>query len=94
MSCVVVVFHRSLASCVANVDVVLVGNVIEFEVFAIDLVAAVVRGVIGDDQEVVCVVLCEDGVETIFDPEHCVVLIAWTHNAERQFCCKSIDIMY
>jgi hypothetical protein len=68
-------------------------DAVEGEVLAVELIAAVIRGVIDDDCEVVGVVLQEDGVEVELDAELGVVVVAGHHDAHRNLLIVTVQAM-
>ena len=59
---IVVIRHCPLLFCIVDVDILGVGNPVELEVLAVDLITSISRRVVCDDCKVVGVVLSEDGV--------------------------------
>lgn len=59
------VLQRCPALAIVEVDIFAGADVVEEEVVSDELVAAVVRGVVDDDCEVVRVIMGEDGVEVV-----------------------------
>lgn len=88
----VVVGHRPLPLSVVDVDVLVGGDPVELKVLPVDLVTAVGRGVVGDDCEVVGVVLREDRVEVVLDPEPGVVEVARGQDADRQLFGVGVEV--
>ena len=83
---IVVIRHCSLSLCIINVDILGMRNSVELEILAVDLITSISRRVIGNDCKVIRVVLSEDRVEVVLNPEHCVVSKTGGDNAHREFC--------
>lgn len=82
---IVVVLHRSFFCRIIYVYILVGWYRVKCEVVAIDLIAAVIRCIVGDDGIVVAVVLGEDRVEVVLYPEARVIPVAGNEDAEREF---------
>ena len=92
--CVIDVLERGLALGVADVEVSVLADVVEEQVFADDFVGAVAGGVVDDHREVVGVVLREDGVEVVLEPKLGVVVVAGHHDAHWQLKREGREVVH
>ena len=57
---IVVIFHGSFLDSIVDVDILFCWNFVKLEIFSVYFVAAVWRVIVGDNSEVVRVVLSEN----------------------------------
>ena len=85
-SCKIYVFQGLYPLRIFNVSIAGFVDLVKLKVSAVDLTAAVSRGVVDDDGLVVCVVLGEDGVETRLYSKVGIVVVARRDDADGQLC--------
>ena len=85
-SCKIYVFQGRYPLRIFNVSIAGFVDLVKLKVSAVDLTAAVSRGVVDDDGLVVCVVLGEDGVETRLYSKVGIVVVARRDDANGQLC--------
>jgi hypothetical protein len=88
----VYIFEGGFPLFVFDVGVAVFADLVEVEVFAVEFVGVVGGGVVDDHHEVVGVVLLEDGVQVVLDPELGVVVVPRHHHAHRQLLFELLEV--
>ena len=83
---IIVILHSSKSFWVIDVDVSLWWNVVELKIFSVNLIAAIIWDIIGEDQEVIRVVLIENWIKVVLYPKISIIFVAWGYNAHWKFC--------
>jgi hypothetical protein len=60
MISIVIIFHGSFLDSIVDVDIIFCWYLVKLEIFSVDFVATVWRVIVGDNSEVVRVVLSEN----------------------------------
>lgn len=92
MGCDVYIFEGGFPLFVFDVGVAVFADLVEVEVFTVEFVGVVGGGVVDDHHEVVGVVLLEDGVQVVLDPELGVVVVPRHHHAHRQLLFELLEV--
>lgn len=79
------VFESSLSLLVLQVGVTILADIVKIEVFPVDFVTVVSGSVVDYYNEVVTVILLEDGVQVVLYPKLGVVVVARDYYTHRQF---------
>lgn len=76
-----------------DIDILVLGNLIEVQIFAEDGVWVIVGSVVDDHREVICVILAEDGVEGKLDPEVYVVVEGARDQADGELLFVGLELV-
>lgn len=84
------VVHSSHTLVIFDIGVILFGNTMEGEIFAVGVSTTVLGDIIEDDHFEIGVILVEDGVETVLDAESGVIVVAGREDAHGQLGCDLV----